>query len=286
MKLASFNRGAYASYGCVEGDCVRDLGAVLGPQFPDLRSVLVDPDFPARLRQGVKSAEAIALTDVVWQPVIPNPSAIWCVGLNYREHVEETHNLVNEKPVLFLRTPASQTGHLLPIVRPPESPQLDFEGEIAVVIGRGGRRIAQADAYSHIAGYACYNDGSVRDWQQHSPQWAPGKNFSRTGAFGPWMVTADEIEPDAELTLVTRINGTEVQRATTRMLIHGIPRLIAYISTFTELQPGDVIVTGTPGGIGAMRKPPLWLRPGDTVEVEVDRIGVLVNPVADENASI
>ena len=150
------------------------------------------------------------------------------------------------------------------------------------MIGRGGRRIPERDAWNHIAGYACYNDASVRDWQMHTGQWCPGKNFWRTGAFGPWMVTADEIPPGTVMTLVTRLNGTEVQRATTDMMLHSISRLIAYASTVAPLQAGDVIVTGTPGGIGAKRNPPLWMKAGDSVEVEVDRIGVLSNPVIDE----
>ena len=176
----------------------------------------------------------------------------------------------------------AQVGHGGRIVRPPESIKLDYEGEIAVIIGKPGRRIAEADSWDHIAGYACYNDASVRDWQLHTSQWGPGKNFWCTGGFGPWMVTADEIPADTEMTLVTRLNGTEVQRATTRQLIHSIPRLIAYASTVAPLRAGDVIVTGTPGGVGAKRNPPLWMKAGDVVEVEVDRIGVLRNTVADE----
>jgi 2-keto-4-pentenoate hydratase/2-oxohepta-3-ene-1,7-dioic acid hydratase in catechol pathway len=183
--------------------------------------------------------------------------------------------------MFFLRFADSQVGHDQPIERPPESERLDFEGEIAVVIGKPGRRIAEADVWQHIAGYACYNDASVRDWQLHTSQWCPGKNFYRTGAFGPWLVTADEIPADTTLTLVTRLNGAEVQRATTDMLLHPIPRLIAYASTVAPLRAGDVIVTGTPGGVGAKRKPPLWMKHGDVVEVEVDRIGVLRNVVQD-----
>jgi 2-keto-4-pentenoate hydratase/2-oxohepta-3-ene-1,7-dioic acid hydratase in catechol pathway len=214
--------------------------------------------------------------------VIPNPGKIWCAGLNYGEHVQETGRQITEQPTLFLRVADSQVGHGLAIVRPPESIKLDYEGEIAVVIGKPGRRIAEADSWGHIAGYACYNDGSVRDWQVHTSQWGPGKNFWRTGGFGPWMVTADEIPAGTVMSLVTRLNGTEVQRATTAQLIHSIPRLIAYASTVAPLRAGDVIVTGTPGGVGAKRTPPLWMKAGDVVEVEVDRIGVLRNPVADE----
>jgi 2-keto-4-pentenoate hydratase/2-oxohepta-3-ene-1,7-dioic acid hydratase in catechol pathway len=160
--------------------------------------------------------------------------------------------------------------------------RLDYEGEIAIVIGKGGRRISEADAWSHIAGYSCYNDGSIRDWQVSTSQWTAGKNFWRTGGFGPWLVTADEIKPDQNMTLVTRLNGVELQRTTTDMMIHSIPRQIAYISTFTPLQAGDVIVTGTPGGVGNKRNPQVFMKPGDVVEIDVDAIGILRNGIRDE----
>jgi len=172
------------------------------------------------------------------------------------------------------------------LILPRESSRLDYEGEIAVIIGTSGRRIAEAEAWNHVAGYACYNDGSIRDWQNATPQWTAGKNFWRTGAFGPWMVPASEIEPGQKMTLVTRLNGQEMQRASTDMLIHSIPRQIAYISTFTPLEPGDVIVTGAPGGVGAKRTPPVFMRPGDTVEVEVDAIGTLRNHARAESAGV
>ena len=162
---------------------------------------------------------------------------------------------------------------------PKESTNLDYEGEIAIVIGRRGRRVSEEDSWKHVAGYACYNDGSVRDWQRHTLQWTAGKNFSRTGGFGPWMVTRGEIVDGEELTLETRLNGQVMQHATTAQMIHKIPRQIAYISTFTSLEPGDVIVTGTPGGVGERRNPPVWMKPGDTVEVEVSKVGVLVNTI-------
>jgi 2-keto-4-pentenoate hydratase/2-oxohepta-3-ene-1,7-dioic acid hydratase in catechol pathway len=168
------------------------------------------------------------------------------------------------------------------MVLPPETQKLDYEGEIAIVVGKAGRRIREADAWSYIAGYSCYNDGSVRDWQTASSQWTAGKNFWKTGGFGPWMVSGDEIGPGRSMTLCTRVNGQEVQRATTDMMIHSIPRQIAFVSTFIPLEPGDVIVTGTPGGVGARRNPPLFLKPGDVVEVEVDAIGILSNTVVAE----
>lgn len=283
MKLVSFERQGKAGFGLHTGDGILDLGRALGGRFADLKD-LIAGDGLAAAREWVGRPADVALADVRWLPVIPNPGKIWCAGLNYGEHVRETGREVSEKPMFFLRVADSQVGHGEAIPRPPESIKLDFEGEIAVIIGKPGRRISEADAWAHIAGYACYNDGSVRDWQMHTQQWCPGKNFWRTGGFGPWLITADEIPAGTEMTLVTRLNGVEVQRATTVQMIHGITRLIAYASTVAPLQPGDVIVTGTPGGIGAKRTPPLWMKAGDVVEVEVDRIGVLRNPVVDEDS--
>ncbi|WP_321857337.1 fumarylacetoacetate hydrolase family protein [Paraburkholderia tropica] len=282
MKLVSFSTSHGPSFGVVRDNVIFDLGKRLDGRFADLKA-LIAADASTEAAQAIEGAHGdYTLPDVTLLPVIPNPGQIFCVGLNYAEHVKETNRETTEQPVIFMRLPASQVAHGQPMLRPPESQQFDYEGEIAVIIGRGGRRIPEADAWNHIAGYACYNDGSVRDWQRHTTQWGPGKNFYRTGAFGPWMVTGDEIEPNALMTLVTRLNGQEVQRATTEMLIHGIARQIAYLSTFTPLSAGDVIVTGTPGGVGARRNPPLFMKPGDVVEVEVDRIGVLSNPIADE----
>ena len=182
-------------------------------------------------------------------------------------------------PALFVRFAESQVGHNQPIILPPESVQLDYEGEIAVIIGKGGRRISEGESWEHIAGYACYNDGSIRDWQRHTVQWTAGKNFDQTGGFGPYMTTRGEIADGEELTLETRLNGQVMQHATTEMMIHRIPRLINYISTFTTLEPGDVIVTGTPGGVGARRTPPVWMKAGDKVEIEVTKCGTLVNTI-------
>jgi 2-keto-4-pentenoate hydratase/2-oxohepta-3-ene-1,7-dioic acid hydratase in catechol pathway len=282
MRLVSFERAGKRGFGAVVGDGVVDLGIALGGRYADIKALLEGDGLEAAKAAVAGRAADDALADLVLAPVIPNPGKIWCCGLNYAEHVRETQREVTEKPMFFMRVADSQVGHGQAIPRPPESTQLDFEGEIAVIIGRRGRRIAEADAWSHIAGYACYNDGSVRDWQRHTQQFGPGKNFWRTGGFGPWMVTADEIPAGAVMTLVTRLNGREMQRATTDMMIHGIARQIAYLSTVAPLQPGDVIVTGTPGGVGARRDPPVWMKPGDVVEVEVDRIGVLRNPVIDE----
>jgi 2-keto-4-pentenoate hydratase/2-oxohepta-3-ene-1,7-dioic acid hydratase in catechol pathway len=214
--------------------------------------------------------------------VIPNPGKIVCVGLNYEEHRAETGRDKTENPALFLRVAESQVGHRQPILRPRESTHLDFEAEIALIVGKAGRRISQAESWRHIAGYSCYNDGSVRDWQRHTVQWTAGKNFAQTGGFGPWMVTADEIPPGTVMTLSCRLNGERMQHATTEMMIFKIPRLIEYISAFMPLAAGDVIVTGTPGGVGARRTPPVWMKPGDTVEVEIDKVGVLTNTIGED----
>jgi len=282
MKLMSFEHAGKASFGAVVGDGVIDLQCLLEGRFADLKSLLEDDGIALAAAAIEGRTPDLKLTDVRFLPVIPNPDKIWCAGLNYGEHVRETGREISEKPMFFLRVADSQVGHGEAIPRPPESIKLDYEGEIAIVIGKGGRRIREEDAWEHIAGYACYNDGSVRDWQLHTAQWAPGKNFWRTGGFGPWLVTADEIEPGACLSLVTRLNGQEVQRATTDMMLHSIPRQIAYASTVAPLRPGDVFVTGTPGGIGAKRTPPLWMKPGDVVEVEVERVGTLRNTIIDE----
>ncbi|QBM29132.1 fumarylacetoacetate hydrolase family protein [Hydrogenophaga pseudoflava] len=282
MKLVSFSRNGQQSYGAVTEKGVVDLGAVLGSRYTDLKALLTADALTEAAAVVAQGVAGFGLADVDLLPVIPNPGKIWCCGLNYGEHVRETNREITEQPTFFLRVADSQVGHGQAMLRPRESTQFDYEAEIAVVIGRPGRRIAEADAGRHVAGYACYNDGSVRDWQRHTQQWAPGKNFWRTGGFGPWMVTSDEIPFGSLMTLTTRLNGEELQRATTDMMIHSIARQIAYVSTIAPLEPGDVIVTGTPGGVGARRTPPVWMKAGDVVEIEVDRIGVLRNPVADD----
>lgn len=282
MKLISYRYQDQDSYGALQGDRVVDLRAVFGARAADLKSLIAADLLGEAAKAAAASKESLALADVALLPVIPNPGKIVCVGLNYGEHVRETGREITEKPTLFLRVAESQVAHGEDIVLPPESSRLDYEGEIAVVIGTGGRRIAEADAWGHIAGYACYNDGSIRDWQTATPQWTAGKNFWRTGGFGPWVVTRDEIADNQVMTLVTRLNGQEMQRTTTDKLIHSIPRQIAHISAFMPLASGDVIVTGTPGGVGAKRTPPVWMKAGDVVEVEVDAIGILRNGIRAE----
>ena len=214
--------------------------------------------------------------------MIPNPDKILCVGLNYREHVREVGKTIEDNPLIFLRLTSTQVGHLQPIIRPKASNDLDFEGELAVIIGKAGRHISKETAMQHVAGYSIYNDASVRDWQRHTTQFTPGKNFPSTGGFGPWMLTADEVPDPARMQLTTRLNGQLVQESGLHDLCFSIPEIIHYISIFTQLLPGDVISTGTPKGVGAARKPPLWMKPGDQIEVEITPIGKLVNPVIQE----
>ncbi|MGF7055769.1 2-keto-4-pentenoate hydratase/2-oxohepta-3-ene-1,7-dioic acid hydratase in catechol pathway [Bosea sp. OAE752] len=283
MKLVSFVANGLSSFGAVKDQSIVDLGPHFsGAGITSLRRLLAADALAEAREVAAGRLPELALSAVTLLPPIPDPGKIICVGLNYHDHVTETGRTVTEHPSIFARFPESQVGHLQPMVRPIESEHFDYEGELAFVIGRGGRRIPESAALSAIAGYACYNEGSIRDWQRHTSQFIAGKTFARSGSFGPWLVTADEIPDPSRLTLETRLNGETVQKATTDQLITGIPALIRYCSTIMTLEPGDVIVTGTPGGVGAKRTPPLWMKPGDTVEVEISGIGVLRNPVSAE----
>lgn len=279
MKLCSFRAASRASYGLVLDTGILDLGKRF--EAPTLRAFIA--------ADGIGQAGALAdetpdhaLDAVAFDPVIPNPDKIICVGLNYHDHVQETGREVTPNPVLFARYAGSQIGHEQPLIKPLESDKFDYEGELAVIIGQECRRVPEEQALSVVAGYACYNDGSIRDWQRHTHQFMPGKTFAGTGGFGPWMVTADAIPDPAGLHLVTRLNGEIVQDTTTDLMIASVQRLIAYCSTILPLLPGDVIVSGTPGGVGAKRNPPLWMKDGDICEVEISGIGVLRNPVCAE----
>lgn len=277
MKLISFVADGRARYGLVQGDGVVDLTDRLGAAT--LRDLLANGGL-SRVADTAAGAKAdFPLEDLQLAPVIPNPDKIICVGLNYRDHVAETGRIETPNPALFARYAGSQVGHLQPLIKPTVSDEFDYEGELAVIIGKGGRDIAAADALDHVAGYACYNEGSVRDWQRHTSQYLAGKTFAGTGGFGPWMVTTDEIPDPGALTLETRLNGQVVQHSTTDLMITPVREQIAYISTILPLLPGDVIVSGTPGGVGSKRKPPLFMKAGDVVEVEISGIGILRNPV-------
>lgn len=216
-------------------------------------------------------------------PPIPKPDKIFCIGLNYRRHAEESGQPIPDYPVVFSRYPTSVVAHDAPLVRPNASTWFDYEAELAVVIGKGGRHIANEKALEHIAGYAAFNDGSIRDYQIKTPQWGMGKNFDASGAWGPELVTPDELPPCAKgLRIASRLNGETLQDSNTDDLIFDVPTLIAVLSEAITLAPGDVIVTGTPEGVGAARKPPLWMKPGDVCEIEIGEIGVLSNSVVQE----
>ncbi len=282
MKLMSYEHAGQSTWGVVVGDGVADLAGRTG--HATLAAFIASPDFARRdaLAKGLPADASLA--EVKFLPVIPQPEKIVCAVRNYMDHHQEVlaagmQRELSEQPPIFLRVWRSQTPHNGPIVRPHVSESLDWEGELAVIIGQPGRNIAEADAWNHVAGYSCYNDASVREWQFHAKQIASGKNFESTGGFGPWMVTADEIAPGRELKLETRLNGQVVQSSHTGHMIFSIPRLIAYASTIFTLVPGDVIATGTPAGVGWSKKPPQFMKPGDTVEVEIEAIGVLRNPV-------
>jgi len=280
VKLASYTVEGANAFGVVVGDQVVTVNKLLGPQYPTLRSVL-----EAAALDEIRSATSSAqpdhkLSDLRFLPVIPNPPKILCAGLNYRSHVAETGRETPTKPSMFSRFTDTLLSHEGVMIRPSVSEQFDYEGELAVIIGRPGRHIPAARALEYVAGYTCFNDGSVRDFQKISI--TAGKNFPASAPLGPWMVTADEIPDPSKLTLATRLNGREVQRSTTDLLIYSVPTIISYVSDFTPLEPGDVIATGTPEGVGHKRTPPLWLKAGDIIEVEISGIGTLRNRVEDE----
>lgn len=280
MKLSTVKIAGRVTWGIVEGETFHDVGAAMKATYPDLKQAV------AAGLEGVAEAKTGAATyptsDVEWLAVIPNPDKILCVGLNYEMHRQETGRSVVENPTIFARYANSQIGHMAPIVRPKVSSDLDYEGELAVIISKPGRYISRENALEHVAGYSIYNDGSVRDFQRHTHQFTPGKNFPDTGAFGPWMMTPDELGDLDPLRIQTRLNGEVVQDATFAMMIFDVARIIEYCSSFTRLEAGDVIATGTPGGVGAKRNPPLWMKPGDIVEVEIDKLGILRNPIGQE----
>lgn len=278
MKLVSYLKTGTPSWGAVDGEGrIADLSHVA----PSLRAALAAGAIPV---EAPSASDGPRVEDVELLPVVPDPEKILCVGIAYHAHRIETGRDASAAPIIFPRFSNSQVAHGQPLLRPIESEQLDFEGEIAVVIGKGGRRISVEDAWDHVAGYAPYCDATIRDWQHKTGQWTPGKNFAGTGGFGPWLVTRDEIPDGEALSLVTRLNGEEMQRTTTDLLIFSIPEIISFCSTFTRLEPGDVIATGTPGGVGGKRNPPVWMKPGDILEVEVGGVGTLRHTIEDDKA--
>jgi 2-keto-4-pentenoate hydratase/2-oxohepta-3-ene-1,7-dioic acid hydratase in catechol pathway len=271
MKLLSFAAGGKDCFGALSGDGVVTLNDKIGQ--PNLRAALAAGATEAMRKAARDAKPDRKLSDVKFLPVIPRPGKILCAGINYRSHAAETGRELPKQPSMFVRFTDTLVGHGRDMIRPSVSNNFDFEGELAVVIGKAGRHIKAEHALDHVAGYTCFVDGSVRDFQKFSV--TSGKNFPGTGPLGPWLVTTDEIPDPSRLTLVTRLNGQEVQHSTTDLLIYSIPQVIAFCSDFTVLSPGDVIATGTPEGVGHHRKPPLWMKPGDTLEVEITTIGTL-----------
>ena len=281
MKYVTFKSGASVSWGILQDDLISDLGSL-----PSIQGLTLGQ----ALRKGLvneavansKKANKIAKNDVVLLAPIIDAKKILCIGLNYADHIAEMNRPTPEYPVVFTRYNDSVVGHGTPIVAPRNSTQFDYEGELAVVIGKTARHVSADAAIDHVFGYSVFNDGSIRDYQRHTHQFTPGKNFPNSGSFGPYIVTADEAGNIPSKKITTKVNDVLVQDSTLDQLVFDVAQLIAYCSEWTTLQPGDVIVTGTPGGVGDSRDPKLWLFPGDVVEVEVEGIGRLVNQVSEE----
>jgi 2-keto-4-pentenoate hydratase/2-oxohepta-3-ene-1,7-dioic acid hydratase in catechol pathway len=280
MRLMSFKKDGRESFGIATDQGVIDAGRRL-QSARTLRDALLADSLPA-LRRLASEKPDLQLNEVEFLPPVAESRKLLCIGINYVPHMKEMGRERPEYPVVFVRFADSIVGHGQPMIRPSDSVQFDYEGELAVVIGRRARRVTRAAALDYVAGYACFNDGSVRDFQRHSQQFTPGKNFHASGSFGPWLVTADEVPDPRKLRLTTRLNGEVVQDESVGELCFDVAQLIEYCSKWALLEPGDVIVTGTPGGVGAGRKPPLWMKAGDTIEVEISKLGVLRNPIADE----
>lgn len=289
MRFASVKRGRKATWGVVDGDEIALAPEAVAAKYPDLRAVIAANALRRLGRQALKEGKRAPLKSVTLLPPVGNPDKIVCVGLNYEKHRLETNSQGADRvypphPAIFSRYASTLNAHGAPLVKPLNSDVVDYEGELAVVIGKGGRRISRADALSHVAGYSCYNDVSMRDWQMHTSQWTPGKNFPGSGPMGPWLVTPDEVGDIGALSIRTYVDGKLMQDARFDDLIFGLEQIIEYVSGFTDLVPGDVIVTGTPGGVGFTRNPPVLLVPGTVVEVDIEKVGRLVNHVVAEAA--
>lgn len=280
MKLASYIHHGRKSYGIYTEAGIIDLGQKIGQQYPTLKDLL-QWDALDVAKQYVDYPADITDKDIAFLPVIEEPGKIFCVGMNYAEKRKEFSE-TNNAPTLFIRFPDSQTGHARPVIKPNLTEEFDYEGELAVIIGKAGENINRSDALSHVAGYSCYMDGSVRDWQH--AWFTAGKNWRQTGAFGPYMTTVDEIPDPHALSIQTYLNGMLVQNDSTASMIHKVADLIAYISTFTMLSPGDVIITGSPGGVGKKRNPPLFMHEGDCVEVAIEKLGRLTNTIVESTS--
>jgi 2-keto-4-pentenoate hydratase/2-oxohepta-3-ene-1,7-dioic acid hydratase in catechol pathway len=285
MRLLSYSANGRPSWGAVKGDGVVDLGARLKGRYASLRDAVAQDSLPMLRDEAERASADVALAGIRFRIPVPDAEKILCIGVNYADRNAEYKDGSDaaKYPSMFFRTRESLVGHDEAILRPPESNQLDYEGEIALVIGKAGRRIAKSDAIKHIFGLSCFQEGTIRDWTRHGKfNVTQGKNFDASGAMGPWLVTADEIADYADLTVSTYVNGERRQHDTTANLMYGFADLISYISVFMTLRPGDVISTGTPTGAGVRFNPPIWLKPGDKVAVEATGIGRLSNVVEDE----
>jgi 2-keto-4-pentenoate hydratase/2-oxohepta-3-ene-1,7-dioic acid hydratase in catechol pathway len=262
-----------------------DLAATDATLPKSLLEIIATPGAMARAEQATKSASAVvqSLKGVRFIPLIDRPSKIVCLGLNYADHAAEGGHARPEYPSFFMRGPSSMVGHLEPMIRPKASDKFDFEAELAFVVGKTGRNLTAANALEHVAGYSVFNDGSLRDYQRKSTQWTIGKNFDATGGFGPWLVTPDELPPAADgLRIQSRFNGQIMQDANTKSFLWGVVETLVLITECMTLEPGDVVITGTPAGVGYARKPPVFMKQGDTIEVEIEGVGLLSNPIVDE----
>lgn len=280
MRVASYLVDGQPAWGLVTADGKGLIDAT--GVFPTLKAALAAGGLEEVQRSLAGRSADRTVDGTTLLPVITDPDKILCVGLNYDDHRQEGGHPEQQYPTFFTRFANSQVAHGQPMIKPAVSDKLDYEAELAVVIGKAGRHIPAERAFEHVAGYAPYNDGSVRDWQRHTTQFTPGKNFVGTGGFGPWMSTPDEIRDLGAVVVEARLNGAVMQHATVADMLFSIPALIAYASTFTELVPGDVIATGTPGGVGSRRTPPVWMKAGDVIEIEIGGVGTLRNTVAAE----
>jgi len=281
MKLLSFMRNGTQSYGAKLGDGVIDLGLRFGARWPTLGTALKGQGLKAMENAAAAGAD-FGIDEVQLLPTITDPDKIICIGLNYKTHIAEMGREPPKYPTLFSRYPNTLVGSGEKLIRPKVSVQFDYEGEFAIIIGKTARHVKAADAYNYVAGYSCFNDGSIRDWQYHTTHFASGKNFWRSGSMGPWMVTRDELPKEGDAILQTRLNGEVMQHTAISDLLFDTPYLIEYLSAIFQLEPGDVIATGTTGGVGARRNPQVWMKPGDQVEVDIAGIGILRNGIEDE----
>ncbi len=289
MRLISFDNQGRAAIGVVKSaDSAEfvDLGAAGFPLSTDMPGLLAASGGLAAAHAAAEAAPSRALkplAGIKYLPVVPRPPKILCLGLNYADHAKEGGHAKPEYPSFFMRTATSQVAHRQPIVRPKVSTKLDYEAELAVIIGARARHLTPANALACVAGYSCYNDGSVRDYQRKTTQWTIGKNFDATGGFGPWLVTADELPAGcAGVRIQSRLNGKVMQDANTRDFLVNVVEALCLVTECMTLEPGDVIITGTPGGVGHARTPPVWMAPGDVCDIDIEGIGMLSNPIADE----